>query len=95
MNKYNNYNNPYFINELFKNSIIKNNFWTEFSPAYSVNRSRFSNDSFLREKIITFKKPNYILPPFKKRAHSHENPFNLIHKYYDMNYIMEEELKKK
>ena len=36
-------------------------------------------------------RPVYAVPPSKKRSMSQGKPFNLIHKYYDENYILEDD----
>ena len=36
-------------------------------------------------------RPVYAVPPSKKRSVSQGKPFNLIHKYYDENYILEDD----
>ena len=81
------------INEFYNKEMIirNNNYIGNYSPDYLTNRSRFINSRFLSQNAINIRKPIYILPAFKKRARSHEKPFNIIHKYYDGNYIMEEE----
>ena len=40
---------------------------------------------------IERKRPVYAVPPSKKRSVSQGKPFNLIQKYYDENYILEDD----
>ena len=80
------------MNELYNKSLVfRNNYIKEYSSDYLTNRNRFINSKYLSQNAINIRKPIYVLPTFKKRARSHEKPFNLIHKYYDGNFIMEEE----
>ena len=84
--------NPNYMNELYNKSLVfRNNYIKEYSSDYLTNRNRFINSKYLSQNAINIRKPIYVLPTFKKRARSHEKPFNLIHKYYDGNFIMEEE----
>jgi len=56
------------------------------------NRIKDSNDHrpALQYKVER-NRPVYALPPSKKRSVSQGKPFNLIHKYYDENYILEDD----
>ena len=63
-----------------------------YSSDYSINKSRFINRKIINQnELKNIEPPNYILPLYKKRALSQEKPLNLIKKYYDNNFIMEEE----
>ena len=44
----------------------------------------------LQYKVERFR-PVYAVPPSKKRSFSQGKPFNLINKYYDENYILEDD----
>ena len=86
----NNYFNPNYLNE-YNAFFHGNNYFREFSSDYSFNRSKFINNRYLSQNGFIFRKNIYNIPFLQKRAHSHEKPLNLIHKYYDGNFIMEEE----
>jgi len=61
----------------------------------------FNNNDFVGEEIeeikpviqhnIERKRPVFTIPASKKRAVSQGKPFNLIHKYYDENFILEDD----
>ena len=88
-----NYFNKNNMNEFYnKEMFLRNKFAREYSSDYLSNRSRFLNSRYPNQNQITnVRMPIYILPTFRKRARSHERPFNIIHKYYDGNFIVEEE----
>ena len=57
-----------------------------------ASRNKDSND---RRPALQYKvercRPVFAVPPSKKRALSQGRPFNFIHKYYDENYILEDD----
>ena len=63
----------------------------DYNLDYSIYRNRFINNKYLSQNRINLIKPTFIFSPFKKRARSHERPFNLINKYYNDNFILEED----
>ena len=54
-----------------------------------------SKDSNERKPTLQYKierkRPVYAVPPHKKRSVSQGKPFTLINKYYDENYILEDD----
>ena len=82
--------NIYNENNLHKYNDLKTK-KKNYTTDYTINKSRFINFKRVDKNKLSIKTPNYIIPPFKKRALSHESPFNLIKKYYDNNFIMEED----
>ena len=77
------------INNIEKRSNYdkKRNFTTD----YKINKSRFINFNRVNKNKLSIRTPNYIIPPNKKRALSQENPVNFVQKYYDNNFIIEED----
>ena len=71
------------------------------SNSSQEKRPDFNNNDCLTEEIqeikpviqhnIQRKRPVFTLPPSKKRSISQGKPFNLIHKYYDENFILEDD----
>ena len=76
------------------------------SASKNINSSQekkpdYNNNDYTTEEIqeikpviqhnIQRKRPVYTLPPSKKRSISQGKPFNLIHKYYDENFILEDD----
>ena len=92
-------------NKLGNNYLTKKKFYNEdfvdtnflrfknknFSPDYTINKSRFINHKIVDKNKLNIRTPDYIIPSFVKRAISHEKPINLVKKYYDHNFIMEED----
>ena len=92
-------------NKLGSNYLTKKKFYNEdfvdtnflrfnnknFSPDYTINKSRFINHKIVDKNKLNIRTPDYIIPSFVKRAISHEKPINLVKKYYDHNFIMEED----
>ena len=89
-----NFNNPN-MNDFYNNNrlILRNKFFNENNSDYDYinNKNRVINYKYLSKNINNIRKPIYIPISSKKRAYSHESPFNIIHKYYDENFILEEE----
>ena len=87
----NNFFNP--DNHTYNNSLMikKRNFFRDYSSDYLFNRNRFNINKFITQNRMNSKRPIFILPQFKKRSYSQGRPFNLINKYYDENFILEEE----
>ena len=54
-------------------------------------RFKDSNDRPTKQYNVERKRPVYAVPPSKKRAVSQGKPFHLISKYYDENYILEDD----
>ena len=71
------------------------------SNSSQEKRPDFNNNDCSAEEIqeikpviqhnIQRKRPVFTLPPSKKRSVSQGKPFNLIHKYYDENFILEDD----
>ena len=92
-------------NKLGNNYLTKKKFYNEdfvdtnflrfknknFSPDYTINKSRFINHKIVDKNKLNIRTPDYVIPSFVKRAISHEKPINLVKKYYDHNFIMEED----
>ena len=83
------------MNNFYNNNpmILRNNYLKDNNSDYDYlnNKNRVINYKYLSQNIINMRKPIYIPLSYKKRSHSHEKPFNLINKYYDENFILEEE----
>ena len=91
-NLFNNYNN----------FLAKKEFDDESSNSSQDDKKPdFNNNDFTGEEIeeikpviqhnIERKRPVFTIPASKKRAVSQGKPFNLIHKYYDENFILEDD----
>jgi len=92
-------------NKLGNNYLSKKKFYNEdfvdtnflrfknknFSPDYTINKSRFINHKIVDKNKLNIRTPDYVIPSFVKRSISHEKPINLVKKYYDHNFIMEED----
>ena len=91
INRYNN-----FLNKKDKEDIIskKINSSQDKKPDFNNNDYTTEETQEIKPVIqhnIQRKRPVYTLPPSKKRSISQGKPFNLIHKYYDENFILEDD----
>ena len=86
-------NNEYFMNNYYNDALAfnKRNLIRDFSSDFLFHRNRYDSHQILSQNIMNLNMPTFLPPPFKKRAYSHGIPFNMIQKYYDNNFIMEEE----
>ena len=86
-------NNDYFMNNCYNNALFfdKRHLIRDFSSDLLIDRNRYDSHQILCQNIMNIRRPTFLSPPFKKRAYSHGRPFNVIQKYYDDNFIMEEE----
>jgi hypothetical protein len=90
--KENNFYESNYINNYYNKELLyKRNPFMDYNLDYSIYRNRFINNKYLSQNRINLIKPTFIFSPFKKRARSHERPFNLINKYYNDNFILEED----
>ena len=75
--------------DLIKQQRMMNNFIIKKSQSDQVN---YNNDLQVIDKPLTKKRrPVYKIQPSKKRAISQRRSLIFIHKYYDENFILEEE----
>ena len=76
----------------------------QLSKSSNLNQEKkpdFNNNDYPIEEIqeikpviqhnIQRKRPVFTVPPSKKRSISQGKPFNIIHKYYDENFILEDD----
>ena len=88
----------------YKNFLKKKDSDDQLSKSLNSSQEKkpdFNNNDFAVEEIqnnkpviqhnIQRKRPVFTLPPFKKRCTSQGKPFNLIQKYYDENFILEDD----
>ena len=74
---------------------------TNLEDPNNDKKPNYNNNDFVNEKneelksVIQYKierrRPVYALPPSQKRSASQGKPFNLINKYYDENFILEDD----
>ena len=91
MNRYNNF----LLKKESDEQISKSsNSSQEKRPDYNNNDCSTEEIQEIKPVIqhnIQRKRPVFTLPPSKKRSVSQGKPFNLIHKYYDENFILEDD----
>ena len=70
--------------------ILKNG--KKLSKKGKITKMKLKNEHKpTKQYKVERKRPVYAVPPSKKRSVSQGKPFNLIHKYYDENYILEDD----
>ena len=87
-----NNNNVNYIpcNQKMENLLI-NNYNSFIIGKKYHNILRIANKNDVLQHNIKRSRPVYVIPPSKKRAVSQGKPLNLIDKYYDENYILEDD----
>ena len=77
-------------NKNMNDSLTKNDKKPNYNNNDFVNEQNKELKSVIQHKIER-KRPVYNLPPSQKRSVSQGKPFNLINKYYDENFILEDD----
>ena len=97
-------NNPNYIyyktdnnnkTSLETNSLKEKNFSIQTSQEFTIDKKNPNENQYQpikqSHKITERRRPLFKIPPSKKRSVSQGKPLTFIHKYYDENFILEEE----